>query len=174
MAEENTNTETLDKEKAAEEAAQPTFQLMRCFFKDASLEMPHAPDIFLEDHDEQPSCDFKFGVAARPLAVKDLYEVVLRATITVAFKEKTMFLVEGSQSGVFEFKNIPEEALAHLTNVICPSMILPYLRANLADLINRTGLPTVNLPEVNFEALLQQRIAEMQAAKEKEGTTATA
>ncbi len=147
---------------------------MRCFFKDASLEMPHAPDIFLEEHEEQPSCDFKFGVAARPLSIKDLVEVVLRATITVGFKEKTMFLVEGTQSGVFELKNIPEEAMAHVTNVVCPSLLLPYLRANMADLINRTGLPTVNLPEVNFEALLQQRIAEMQAAKEKEAPAAQA
>ena len=79
-----------------------------------------------------------------------------------------MFLVEGSQSGVFELKNLPEQALAHATNVICPSVLLPYLRANLADIINRTGLPTVNLPEVNFEVLLQQRIAEAKAAQEKQ------
>ncbi len=173
MAEE-TNSEEKTPEQKADEALQPSFQLVRSFFKDASLEMPHAPDIFLEEHDEQPACDFKFGVAARPLNVKDLFEVVLRATITVGFKEKTMFLVEGTQSGVFEFKNIPEEAMAHVTNVVCPSLLLPYLRANMADLINRTGLPTVNLPEVNFEALLQQRIAEMQAAKEKEAPAAQA
>ncbi len=173
MAEE-TNTEEKTPEQKADEALQPSFQLVRSFFKDASLEMPHAPDIFLEEHEEQPACDFKFGVAARPLSVKDLFEVVLRATITVGFKEKTMFLVEGTQSGVFEFKNIPEEAMAHVTNVVCPALLLPYLRANMADLINRTGLPTVNLPEVNFEALLQQRIAEMKAAKEKEAPAAQA
>lgn len=166
MAEENTTTP--EQEKEATEQAEPSFQMVRAFFKDASLEMPHAPDIFFEDHDEQPTVDFKFGVVARPLAVKDLYEVVLRATITVGFKEKTMFLVEGSQSGVFELKNLPEQALAHATNVICPSVLLPYLRANLADIINRTGLPTVNLPEVNFEVLLQQRIAEAKAAQEKQ------
>lgn len=173
MAEE-TKTEEKTPEQKADEALQPSFQLVRCFFKDASLEMPHAPDIFLEEHNEQPACDFKFGVAARALSVKDLFEVVLRATITVGFKEKTMFLVEGTQSGVFEFKNIPEEAMAHVTNVVCPALLLPYLRANMADLINRTGLPTVNLPEVNFEALMQQRIAEMQAAKEKQAPTAQA
>ncbi len=171
MAEENTTAQTQEKENQAE---QPSFQLVRSFLKDASLEMPHAPDIFLEDHDEQPAVDFKFGVAARPLPVKDLFEVVLRATITVGFKEKTMFLVEGSQSGIFEFKNLPQEAIPHVTNVVCPSLLLPYLRANLSDLINRTGLPTVNLPEVNFETLLQQRIAEMQAAQEKQETVAKA
>ena len=78
MAEENTTTP--EQEKEATEQAEPSFQMVRAFFKDASLEMPHAPDIFFEDHDEQPTVDFKFGVAARPLAVKDLYEVCLLYT----------------------------------------------------------------------------------------------
>ena len=83
-------------------------------------------------------------------------------TITVTVKEKTMFLVEGKQAGIFDIRNIVEEGVQHLTNVVCPSILYPYLRANLADLITRTGLPPVHLPEVNFEALYQQRLAQAQ------------
>jgi len=169
MAEENTAAPAEAAANTTEEQ-QPSFQLVRCFLKDASLEMPHAPEIFFEEHEEQPEVKFQFGVAARQLPVEDGYEVILRATITVGFKDKTMFLVEGSQSGVFELKNLPQEALGQVTNVVCPSVILPYLRANLADMINRTGLPAVHLPEVNFELLMQQRMAEAQAAASKQGS----
>ena len=71
-----------------------------------------------------------------------------------------MFLVEGKQAGIFEIKNIPEEGIKHISNVMCPTILYPYLRANLADLINRTGLPTIHMPEVNFEAMYQQRLAQ--------------
>ena len=168
MAEEK--KEAAPQQASDESAKEPSFQLIRSFLKDASLEMPNAPDIFLQEHEEQPGVDFKFGVAARALGIEAGYEVLLRATVTVGFKDKVMFLVEGTQSGVFELKNLPEEALAQVTNVVCPAVLLPYLRANLADLINRTGLPAVHLPEVNFEAMFQQRIEEAQAAAEKANT----
>ena len=166
MAEEN--------ETAQEEGKEPSFQLVRCFLKDASLEMPHAPDIFLEEHQEQPGVNFRFDVGTRVMPVQDHYEVLLRVTVTVGFKEKAMFLVECNQCGIFEIKNVPAESLQHITNVVSPSLMLPYVRANVADLINRTGLPTVQLPEVNFEGLYAQKMQEMMAKAEKKEETATA
>ena len=69
-------------------------------------------------------------------------------------------LGEARQAGIFEMKNLPAEALQHLANVNCPAIVYPYLRANLADIITRTGLPPVHMPEVSFEGLYQQRLAQ--------------
>ncbi len=155
MAEEN---------QTAPEQAQPVFQLIRSYLKDASLEMPHAPEIFMVQPSEQPNVDIQFEVNQAALSIPDTYEIVVRGTITVkiksADKEQVMFLVEGRQAGIFEIKNLPAEAIQHLANVNCPAIIYPYLRANLADIITRTGLPPVHLPEVNFEGLYQQRLAQ--------------
>ena len=134
MADEN-QTPNENAQNAEAQQAQPSFQMVRSYLKDASLEMPHAPEIFFAAPEEHPN---------------------------VTVKEKTMFLVEGKQAGIFDIRNIVEEGVQHLTNVVCPSILYPYLRANLADLITRTGLPPVHLPEVNFEALYQQRLAQAQ------------
>ena len=171
MAEENT---TNNAQPANEEAAQqPSFQLVRCYLKDASLEMPHAPEIFLTAPAEQPNVDIQFEVSQRRLPMEGAWEVVVRGTITVTVKDQTMFLVEGKQAGIFEIRGIPQEGVHHILNVLCAATVYPYLRANLADLINRTGLPPVHLPEVNFEGLYQQRLAQQaQKAQEAAGTTA--
>ena len=166
MAEENQNVN----EQAQEQ--QPVFQLGRCYLKDASLEMPHAPEIFFEAPEEQPKVDIQFEVSQRKLAPEGGWEVIVRGTITVNVKDKVMFLAEAKQAGLFDIRNIVEEGVQHLTNVVCPSIIYPYLRANLADLITRTGLPPVHLPEVNFEALYQQRLA--QAQQQAQGAAAHA
>ena len=159
----------------SEEAAQqPSFQLVRCYLKDASLEMPHAPEIFLTAPAEQPNVDIQFEVSQRRLPMEGAWEVVVRGTITVTVKDQTMFLVEGKQAGIFDIRNIPDEAVAHLTNVMCPTIVYPYLRANLADIVTRTGLPPVHLPEVNFEALYQQRLAQAQAKAQESGAAPAA
>lgn len=172
MAEENT---TNNAQPANEEAAQqPSFQLVRCYLKDASLEMPHAPEIFLTAPAEQPNVDIQFEVSQRRLPMEGAWEVVVRGTITVTVKDQTMFLVEGKQAGIFDIRNIPDEAVAHLTNVMCPTIVYPYLRAILADIVTRTGLPPVHLPEVNFEALYQQRLAQAQAKAQESGAAPAA
>lgn len=176
MAEENQNAQNPQQNPEQAQAAnnEPSFQMIRCYLKDASLEMPHAPEIFLHAPEEQPNVDIQFEVSQRAIeGVVNGYEVVVRGTITVGTKSATMFLAEGKQAGLFDIRNIPADGIRHLVNVLCPSIIYPYLRANLADLINRTGLPTVNLPEVNFEALYQQRLAQQQA-QQQNGTAAPA
>lgn len=157
MADEN---QTAQNPEQAQQNTEPFFQLVRCYLKDASLEMPNAPEIFMQAHEEQPNVDIQFEVANRALPLENTYEVVVRGTITVALKDRVMFLVEGKQAGIFDIRNIPAEGVQHIANVVCPSICYPYLRANLADLINRTGLPPVHLPEVNFEVLYQQRLAQ--------------
>ena len=157
MAEENRTENTEGQAQQAQDKNEPFFQLVRCYMKDASLEMPHAPEIFMTTPEEQPNVDIQFEVSQRALQIPNTYEVVVRGTITVSVKGQAMFLVEGKQAGIFEIRGIPQEGVHHILNVLCASTIYPYLRANLADLINRTGLPPVHLPEVNFEGLYQQR-----------------
>ncbi len=171
MAEENHTADQAQQQ--AQGHQEPFFQLVRCYMKDASLEMPNAPEIFMTAPAEQPKVDIQFEVSQRALQVADTYEVVVRGTITVSVKDQTMFLVEGKQAGIFEIRGIAQEGVHHILNVLCAATVYPYLRANLADLINRTGLPPVHLPEVNFEGLYQQRLAQQQAQKQQAEAAAT-
>ena len=121
--------------------------------------------LLLQAQQEQPQVDIKFEVSQKTVA-EALYDVTVRGTITVKAADKVIILVEGTQSGLFAIHGIPVEALQHVTNVVCPAMVYPYLRANLADLMNRANVPPVHLPEVNFEVLYQQRLAQAQAEAE--------
>jgi preprotein translocase subunit SecB len=134
----------------------PVFQLQRVYLKDASLEMPNAPQIFLEA--ETPAVDVQLEVS-NSIVIENVHEVVVRVTATAKTKDKVLFLVEGKQGGIFEMRNIPAEQMGPILGVVCPSIIYPYLRSNIADLITRTGLPPVHLAEVNFEAFYNQKAA---------------
>ena len=141
-------------------AAGPVFQLQRCYLKDASLELPHAPRIFLEQ--QSPSVDVQLEVS-NSAVLDGIYEVVVRVTATAKLGDKVLFLVEGKQAGIFEIRNVPKEQFEPIVGIVCPNIVYPYLRANVADLISRTGLPPIHLAEINFEALYQQRLAQQQA-----------
>jgi preprotein translocase subunit SecB len=141
-------------------ATGPTFQLQRCYLKDASLELPNAPRIFLEQ--QSPNIDVQLEVSNSSV-LEGIYEVVVRATVTAKLGDKVLFLAEGKQAGIFEIRNVPKEQFEPIVGIVCPNIVYPYLRANLADLISRTGLPAVHLAEINFEALYQQRLAQQQA-----------
>jgi preprotein translocase subunit SecB len=92
--------------------------------------------------------------------VEGISEVVVSATVTASINDKTLFLAEVKQAGIFQTANIPADQMELILGIACPSIVYPYLRANLADLIIRTGLPPVNLNEINFEAFYQQRKAQ--------------
>jgi len=135
---------------------QPLFQLQRVYLKDASLEMPNAPRIFLDA--EAPAVDVQLEVS-NDLVVDNVHEVVVRVTATAKVKDKVLFLVEGKQGGIFDIRNIPAEQMGPILGVVCPGIVYPYLRANIADLITRTGLPPIHLAEINFEAFYAQKMA---------------
>ncbi|MCX8004246.1 MAG: protein-export chaperone SecB [Burkholderiaceae bacterium] len=138
-------------------AAAPVFQLQRVYLKDASLELPHAPTIFLEQ--EPPQVEVQLEVTHEKV-LDGIYEVVVRVTTTAKVKDKVLFLVEAKQAGIFELRGIPNEQFDAVVGIVCPNIVYPYLRANVADLVNRTGLPPIHLAEINFEALYQQRLAQ--------------
>ena len=132
----------------------PVFQIQRVYLKEASLEQPNSPAILLEQ--QQPNVDIQLGVAAEP-AAEGVYEVSVTATVHTKIAEKTVFLVEVKQAGIFEARNIPEDQMGAILGIACPQIVYPYLRANVADIVNRAGFPPVHLAEINFQAMYEQQ-----------------
>ena len=137
--------------------AAPSFNMQRVYLKDLSLEVPNAPNIFLEQ--EGPKVEVAINVGGQALA-ETVFESTITITVTTKINDKVLYLVEATQGGIFEIANIPAEQLDPLMGIVCPTMLYPYLRANIADAITRTSLPPLHLAEVNFQALFEQRIAE--------------
>ena len=147
----------------ADSASQdPVFQIQRVYLKDMSLEQPNSPAILLEQ--EQPSVDIQLGVEATPVT-DGIFEICVTATVQTRIKDKTVFLVEAKQAGIFEIRNLPPEQLGSIMGIACPQIVYPYLRGNVADVINRAGFPPVHLAEINFPAMYEQQLAEAAAAE---------
>ncbi|ARV20460.1 Protein-export protein SecB [Curvibacter sp. AEP1-3] len=140
---------------------EPVFQIQRVYLKEASLEQPNSPAILLEQ--EQPSVDIQLGVEAAPVA-EGVFEVCVTATVQTKIKDKTVFLVEAKQAGIFEIRNLPQEQLGQIMGIACPQIVYPYLRGNVADLIQRGGFPPVHLSEINFQAMYEQQQVEAAGA----------
>lgn len=155
MAEQQANSQD-------QQSTDPSFSLQRTYVKDLSLEMPNAPQILLEQ--ETPTVEVSINVGGQRLA-DTIYEAAVTATVTTRINDKVLYLVEATQAGIFEAANIPAEQLDPLIGIVCPTMLYPYLRATVADAINRTSLPALHLAEVNFQSLYEQRVAD--AAKQE-------
>jgi len=148
----------------------PIFNMQRVYIKDLSLEMPNAPNIFLEQ--ETPKVEVNINVGANPLA-ETVFESTITVTVTTRINDKVLYLIEATQGGIFEMANIPPEQFDPLLGIVCPTMLYPYLRANIADAITRTSVPPLHLAEVNFQALYEQRMAELAQQSGQNGSTGT-
>lgn len=137
-----------------DQAPAPTFQIQRIYLKESSLEQPNSPAILLEQ--EQPNVDIQLGVDAQPVA-DGIFEICVTATVHTRIKERTVFLLEARQAGIFEIRHLPQDQLAPVMGIACPQIIYPYLRGNVADLIQRAGFPPVHLSEINFQAMYEQQ-----------------
>ena len=142
---------------APEVSLDPVFQIQRVYLKDVSLEQPNSPAILLEQ--ESPTVDIQLGVDTAPVA-DGMYEVTVTATVQTRIQDKTVFLVEAKQAGIFELRNLPEEQMGAIMGIACPQIVYPYLRGNVADLIQRAGFPPVHLAEINFQAMYEQQQAQ--------------
>ena len=145
----------------AEANLDPIFLIQRVYLKDVSLEQPNSPEIMLNQ--EQPVLDIQLGVNAAPVA-EGLFEVSVTATIHTKIADKTVFLVEAKQAGIFEIRNIEGDQLSAILGIACPQIVYPYLRGNVADVIQRGGFPPVHMAEINFQAMYEQQQAEASAA----------
>jgi preprotein translocase subunit SecB len=141
---------------------QPVFSIEKLYVKDLSLEIPNAPHAFLER--ETPTVDIQLHHNSS--RVEDgLYQTSLTVTVTAKVGEKTLFLVEAAQAGIFTVRNIPEADMDAVLGIACPNILFPYVREVVSDIVVRAGFPPVVLNPVNFEALYQaQRDAQTQAA----------
>ncbi|MBB1600697.1 protein-export chaperone SecB [Variovorax sp. UMC13] len=134
----------------------PVFQIQRVYLKDLSLEQPNSPAILLEQ--EQPTVDIQLGVDAQPVA-DGIFEITVSATVQTKVQDRTVFLVEAKQAGIFEIRNLPEDQMGAILGIACPQIVYPYLRGNVADVIQRGGFPPVHLAEINFQAMYEQQQA---------------
>ena len=147
----------------ADDNQNPVFQIQRMYLKDLSLEQPNSPQILLEQ--AQPQVDIQLGLGAEGVA-DGVYEVTVTATVTTKVGDKTLFLVEAKQAGIFEMRNIPQDQIQPILGIACPSMVYPYLRAIVSDICTRAGFPPVMLAEVNFQAMYEaQRQAQAEASQ---------
>ncbi len=149
----------------------PVFQIQRVYLKESSLEQPNSPAILLEQ--EQPTVDIQLGINAGPVA-EGIFEVTVTATVQTKIKDKTVFLVEAKQAGIFEVRNLSEEQMGPILAIACPQIVYPYLRGNVADLIQRAGFPPVHLTEINFQAMYEQQAAQAAAQQQGQGEAAAA
>ena len=145
----------------AEANQDPVFQIQRVYLKDVSLEQPNSPEILMNQ--DQPAVDIQLGVEAAPVT-DGMFEVVVTATVQATIGDKTVFLVEAKQAGIFELRNMPSEQMNAVLGIACPQIVYPYLRGNVADVIQRGGFPPVHLAEINFQAMYEQQQAQAAAA----------
>ncbi|BBL34423.1 protein-export protein SecB [Nitrosomonas stercoris] len=157
-----------------EQQQQPVFVIEKVYIKDLSLEVPHAPQIFLER--ESPDINVQLATSGK-IVEGEIREVTVTATVTARLKEKDqiMFLVEAHQAGIFRIQNVPENEIEPVLNVLCPNIVFPYLREAISDAVTRAGFPPVILNPVNFEAMYRQRkqqeTAESQSDPAVDGAT---
>ena len=134
----------------------PVFQIQRVYLKDMSLEQPNSPAMLYVE--QAPQVDIQLGVAVENVT-EGLVEVSVTATVTAKIDDKTLFLVEVKQAGLFEIRNLPADQMEPIVGIACPQIVYPYLRGNVADVIQRAGFPPVHLSEINFQAMYEQQMA---------------
>lgn len=145
-----------------EQNEQPVFGIEKLYVKDLSLEVPNAPEVFLER--EAPQIQIQLNSGGRSVG-DSVYEVVLTVTVTASIGEKTVFLVEVGQAGVFRIQNVPQEQMEPLIAVACPNILFPYAREVVSDAVTRAGFQPIILQPVNFEAMYLQRLQEQEKAQ---------
>jgi preprotein translocase subunit SecB len=145
----------------------PVFNIQRMYLKDLSLEQPNSPQILLEQ--TQPQVDINLAVSAENVA-EGIIEVTVTATVTTKVADRTLFLIEAKQAGIFEIRNIPAEQMNAIVGIACPGMVYPYLRAIVSDVCTRAGFPPVLLSEVNFQAMFEAQ--QQQLAAQGDGAAA--
>ena len=138
----------------------PVFQIQRMYLKDLSLEQPNAPHILLEQ--QQPQVDINLTLSAENVT-DGIFEVCVTATVNTKVGDKTLFLVEAKQAGIFEIRNVPQDQVEGILGIVCPQMVYPYLRAIVSDVCTRAGFPPVLLTEVNFQAMFEAQQAQRAA-----------
>lgn len=146
-----------------EQQQQPVFNIEKIFVKDLSVEVPNAPAIFMER--EAPKIDVQMNTKGE-LVAENVYQVLLTVTVSAKVQDRTMFLVEAAQGGIFRIAGVPQEQIELVLSITCPNLLFPYARETVSDAVGRAGFMPLYLNPVNFEAIYHQRMAQAQAQAE--------
>lgn len=141
----------------SEQQDPPVFTIEKLYVKDLSLEVPNAPQCFLER--EGPEIEVQMQTTGTGVG-DGIFDVTLTVTVSAKVADKTQFLVEVAQAGLFQIRNVPDEELEPIVAIACPNMLLPFAREAVADAIGRAGFPPILLAPVNFENIYRQRQAQ--------------
>ena len=152
-----------NKAAAEEQTQQAGFSIEKIYLKDASLEIPNAPQIFTDR--SQPQVGIELSNFAQQLE-DNVFEVAIKVTVTSKIEDKTLFLVEVTQAGIFQIRGVPEENLEMIVGITCPNILFPYARESVSDLVVRAGFQPVLLNPINFEALFAQQKQQQAEAAE--------
>jgi len=158
-----------DEQIQAGEQAQQQFEIQKIFLKDVSFEAPNTPEAFTQEW--QPEVNVQLNTNAKPIGDKQ-YEVVLSVTVTAKNNDKSAFLVEIQQSGVFGMDGFEQDQLNAMLGSFCPDILFPYAREAISDLVTRGGFPQLLLAPVNFDALYHEHLKQ-QAEQEQPETVTT-
>lgn len=161
MAEEQENQQAA----AAGTGPRGRFEIQKIYVKNISLETPNSPQIFREQW--KPSVHMDISNSVEDLG-DNLHDVTLSVTATVSHGEKTIYLVEVQQAGIFLMVDFPGELIPRMIATVCPNILFPYVRETVSDLVTRAGFPQLLLAPVNFEALYQRQQQKRAAEKEKQ------
>jgi preprotein translocase subunit SecB len=142
---------------------QPVFSIEKVYVKDVSLEVPNAPAVFLER--ETPTVDIQLHHNSAQVE-NGVYQTLLTVTVTAKVNDKTMFLVEVGQAGIFTIRNIPPQELDPVLAIACPNILFPYVREVVSEMVVRAGFPPVILSPVNFEAIYAAQRSQNQPSVE--------
>ena len=153
----------------ADISKEPGFQIQRSYLKELSLEQPNAPQMLLTV--AQPQVEVEIDIVVTPLS-DNIFEVAIISTVTAKVDSKVLFLVEAKQAGIFEFSNIPPQQLDPMLGIACPTILYPYLRSNIADIISRAGFQPIHLNEINFHGMYEHRLLQAQQAASQESGAA--
>ena len=146
----------------AAQNTQPVFSIEKVYVKDLSLEIPNAPQVFLER--DTPQVDIQLHHNSSSVE-EGVYQTTLTVTVTAKVKDKTMFLVEAAQAGIFVVRNVPAQDMEAVLAIACPNILFPYVREVISDVVVRAGFPPVVLSPVNFEAIFQAQREQQQQQK---------
>lgn len=141
---------------------QPQFDIQRIYVKDISFETPNSPAIFTVEW--KPEINLDINTTASKLG-EGVYEVVLRVTATAKVSDKTAFLIEVNQAGIFTVSGFEGDHLTHTLHSYCPNILFPYAREVVSDLVNKGSFPALNLAPINFDALFAQHLARQKKAE---------
>ncbi len=164
-------TDTTNDAAANTQAPTPQFQLQKLYVKDVSFEIPGAPEVFNEEY--KPEIKLDMNSRSKAIAENN-YEVLLTISLTATQNEKTIFLVEVQQAGIFTIAGVPEEIqMRHALTAYCPNILFPYVRETISGLVTKGGFPPLLLAPVNFDQLFNAQLKQEQAkaAEEAEGET---